>query len=127
MDAFFKILNSYMDIVKENNDKLINIMADNYTYIDPEDIEPFQQFVVDYNRMKNEMDRPDGLRVDLRIYYHIGKISYMRPKFIELIETRFKFKYQQLKDMQTVEPRFSNKVRSRLDNMKESIQNKITN
>jgi len=42
MDAFFKISNSYMDTVKENNGKLIEIMADNYTYIDPEDIEPFQ-------------------------------------------------------------------------------------
>jgi len=124
MDAFFKISNSYMDIVKENNDKLINIMAYNYTYIDPEDIEPFQQFVVDYNRMKNEMDRPDGLRVDLRIYYHIGEISYMRPKFIELIKERFEIKYQQLQEMQSVEPLFPNKVRQLLINAKESIQNK---
>jgi len=124
MDAFFKISNSYMDIVKENNDKLINIMADNYTYIDPEDIEPFQQFVVDYNRMKNEMDRPDGLRVDLRIYHHIGEISYMRPKFIELIKERFEIKYQQLQEMQSVEPLFPNKVRQLLINAKESIQNK---
>ncbi len=126
MDAFFKISNSYMDIVKENNDKLIEIMADNYTYIDPEDIEPFQQFVVDYNRMKNEIDRPDGLHVHLRINQHVGKISFMRPKFIKLIEERFKFKYQQLKDMQTVEPRFTNKVRHLLINVKRSIQNKIT-
>jgi len=126
MDAFFKISNSYMDIVKENNDKLIGIMADNYTYIDPEDIEPFQQFVVDYNRMKNEIDRPDGLHVNLRIIQHIGKISFMRPKFIKMIEERYKFKYQQLKDMQTVEPRFAHKVWRLLINVKESIQNKIT-
>lgn len=125
MDAFFKISNSYMDIVKENNDELIRIMADNYTYIDPKDIESFQQFVVDYNRMKNEIDRPDGLHVHLKINQHVGKISFMRPNFIGMIEKRFKFKYQQLKDMQTVEPRFTNKVRRLLINMKESIQNKI--
>jgi len=48
----------------------------------------------------------------------------MRPKFIKMIEERYKFKYQQLKDMQTVEPRFTNKVRRQLNNMKESIQKK---
>jgi len=126
MDVFFKISNSYMDIVKENNDKLIEIMADNYTYIDPEDIEPFQQFVVDYNRMKNEIDRPDGLHLDLSITLHIGEISFMRPKFIKMMEERYKFKYKQLKDMQTVEPRFKHKVRYLLINVKKSIQNKMT-
>ena len=49
----------------------------------------------------------------------------MRPKFIELIEERFKFKYKQLKDMQTDEPHFTNKVRRQLNKMKESIQNRI--
>lgn len=127
MDDFFKISNSYMDIVKENNDKLIEIMADNYTYLDPEDIESFQQFVVDYNRMKNEIDRPDGAQVHFRTYQHIGKISLMRPKFIKIIEERYKFKYQQLKDMQAGEPRFTDKVRRLLINIKEYIQDKTIN
>ena len=71
--------------------------------------------------MKNEIDRPDGLKVHFRIRQHIGEISFMRPKFIKMIEERYKFKYQRLKDMQTVEPRFSNKVRHLLNNMTELI------
>ena len=31
VDDFFKVVNDYMTIVKENNDKLVRVLNDNYT------------------------------------------------------------------------------------------------
>jgi len=43
--ATLQIANHYVNIVRENNSKIIDILRENYAYIDPEDTEIFQQFI----------------------------------------------------------------------------------
>ena len=101
LDAFFKISNDFMEVVKENNYKIIELLANKYTYIDIDDIDDFRDFSVDYIRMKIEINRIDKLKVPYRIYKRIGEISYMRPKFIKRVNKKFHLKYDEMEEMQT--------------------------
>ena len=67
----------------------IEILKSNYSYIDPEDVDIFQQFVVDYNRLKTERDESGRLKTPLEIYQHVGEISFMRPEFIKRVSAKF--------------------------------------
>jgi hypothetical protein len=99
VNDFFKIANDYMRIVKENNNKLVQVLNDNYMYIDPDDIEHFKKFIIDYYRMKNEMDRPDDIKLPSRIVLKFEKISYMRPAFISRVREKFNRKSLELKSL----------------------------
>lgn len=50
------IANEYIDIVKNNNEKILEILRNNYSFIDSDDVEVFQTFINDYVRMKTEVE-----------------------------------------------------------------------
>ncbi len=83
------IANAYVDLATQNNEKIIEILKSNYSYIDPEDVDIFQQFVVDYNRLKTERDESGTLKTPLEIYHHVGEISFMRPDFLKRVSEKF--------------------------------------
>jgi hypothetical protein len=83
------LANAYVGLVTQNNEKIIEILKSNYSYIDPEDIDIFQQFVVDYNRLKTERDESGRLQTPLEIYQHVGEISFMRTEFIKQVSAKF--------------------------------------
>ena len=83
------IANTYVGLATQNNEKIIEILKSNYSYIDPEDVDIFQQFVVDYNRLKTERDESGRLKTPLEIYQHVGEISFMRPEFIKRVSAKF--------------------------------------
>ena len=92
--------NEYIELVKKNNDKIISILTDNYAFIDPDDVDVFQQFVVDYTRLKTEISGTGKRTVPLRIYRRVGDISFMRPAFIERVRSKFNQKRNELKAYQ---------------------------
>lgn len=90
------IANKYIHLVTENNDKIIDILNKNYAFIDPDDSDVFQRFVVDYTRLKIERDESGKLMTPLEIYMHVGEISFMRPEFTERVKGKFHSKNMDL-------------------------------
>lgn len=90
------IANIYIEMVTKNNESILEILRNNYAYIDPEDVEVFRQLVVDYTRLKTEVGKSGRLTTPLRIYEHIGSISFMRPEFIKKVKEKFNAKKREL-------------------------------
>jgi len=93
------IANKYVDVVKNNNEKIVEILLHNYSFIDSDDVEVFQQFMIDYTRMKTEVGKEGTLQTPFEIYLRIGDISFMRPEFIEKVKSKFYLKKQQLNEL----------------------------
>jgi hypothetical protein len=91
-----EIANAYIRIVTKNNESILEVLRNNYAYIDPEDVEVFRQLVVDYTRLKTEVDEYGRLNTPLRIYKHVGNISFMRPEFINRVKEKFNAKKKKL-------------------------------
>lgn len=90
------IANKYIKMVTENNEKILEIIKNNYAYIDSDDVEVLSKFIVDYIRLKTETDDFGRLNTPLQIYEHIGSISFMRPEFITHIKEKFNTKKKEL-------------------------------
>ena len=98
--ATLEIANYYVGIVRDNNSKIMDILRENYAYIDPEDTEVFQQFIVDHLRMEREFKVEQPLETPFEIYFKVGEISYARKEFIELVKKRFAEKNKVIKSIQ---------------------------
>jgi hypothetical protein len=83
----------------QNNERILDVLRNNYSYIDPDDVEVFRQLVVDYTRLKTEVDESGRLNTPLEIYEHIGEISFMRTEFIARIEEKFNSKKKELEPL----------------------------
>jgi hypothetical protein len=92
--------NKYIALVRSNNDKIADIISSNYSYIDENDIDIFKQFILDYTRLKTEMNINGEVTTPLRIYMHIEEISYMRPQFIGRVMQKFNSKIGELRRYQ---------------------------
>ena len=99
-NATLQIANHYVGIVRDNNSKIMDILRENYAYIDPEDTEVFQQFIVDHLRMEREFKTEEPLETPLEIYLKVGEISYSRKEFMELVKKRFAQKNEAIKSIQ---------------------------
>jgi len=93
------IANAYVNLSTQNNEKIIEILRDNYSFIDPEDVDLFQQFVIDYTRLKTELDDSGKLKTPLEIYERVGEISFMRPDFIERVKAKFNSKKKEMEKL----------------------------
>lgn len=90
------IANAYIRLVTQNNEKILEVLRNNYSYIDADDVEIFRQLVVDYTRLKTELDESGRLNTPLKIYKHLGNISFMRPEFIKRVKEKFDSKKREL-------------------------------
>lgn len=100
IDATIQIANHYVGIVRGNNSKIMDILRENYAYIDPEDTEVFQQFVVDHLRMEREFKEGQPLETPHEIYFKVGEIPLSRKEFIEVVKKKFTEKNIALKSVQ---------------------------
>ena len=98
--ATLDIANHYVRLVRDNNCKVVDLLRDNYAYIDPEDTEVFQQFIIDYLRMDREIKTGAPLEIPMKIYFKVGEISYSRNEFMELVKRRFVEKNRDIKSTQ---------------------------
>jgi hypothetical protein len=94
------LANRYIAVVTDNNEKVIDKISNNYSYIDTDDTEIFQQFIVDYTRFKTEVSEEGITATPFRIYMRLGSISFMRPQFIERVRQKFHTKVRELRGYQ---------------------------
>jgi hypothetical protein len=93
------IANQYIERVVQNNERILEILINNYSLIEPSDTEIFAQFIIDYTRYKTEIDKAGRLETPFRIYEQLGDISFMRPEFIEAVDRQFKEKKAKLEKL----------------------------
>jgi hypothetical protein len=91
-----EIANKYIKLVEENNKKIKKILDDNYSFIDPDDIELLLLFYENYVRLETEIDEKGVLKTPFRIYKDVGDISFLRPDIIEKIKDKFITKKSEL-------------------------------
>jgi len=83
------IRNLYAEEVEENNKKIKEILDNNYPYIDRDDISDFAKFSEHHIRLQKERDQNGRLKTPLRVYRHVGDISYLRPEFANRVKKKF--------------------------------------
>ena len=79
----------YIDIVKENNLKIMEILRNNYDLIALDDISVIQEFVVDCIRMNKEVETERLKEIPYEVFMYVGNNSYSKPEFLALIKARF--------------------------------------
>lgn len=95
--ATIDLSNEYAREVVKNNKAIVDILQNNYAFIDTDDISIIQEFVVDALRMNKEIQEDRLKEIPTDIYYSLGEISYSRPEFLEGIKRKFLEKQEILK------------------------------
>lgn len=91
--------NEYIEFVTANNKKMQDILTTHSSLMDPEDIDVFLMFFEHKTRHEIEFS-PDGkLETPMRIYSHMGEVSFLRPEVIDTIKTKFKNKKTHLEQL----------------------------
>ncbi len=90
-----ELSNEYISHVVKNNEEIIKILQENFSYIDADDIEIIRQFIVDTIRMNKEVREERLKKIPYEVYKSVGNISYSRPEFLTRIEEKF-FKKQSI-------------------------------
>lgn len=93
------IANAYIALVTKNNESILEVLRNNYAYIDPDDIDVIRQLIVDYTRLKTERDEAGTLKTPIEIYKYVGEISFMQPQFIERIKEKFNSKKKKMDEL----------------------------
>jgi hypothetical protein len=93
------IANRYIQELNLNNTKIKEILDNNYSQIDPDDIDIFMLFVEHFLRYKKEIEDQGKLTTPISIYERIGDISFLRPEFIERVKLKFKQKKSALDNL----------------------------
>lgn len=88
-EATIELANEYVSQVVTNNVMIVELIKDNYAFIDTEDIQILMEFVVDFTRMNKEVKEERLKKIPLEVYYNLGEISYSRPEFISSIKNKF--------------------------------------
>jgi len=92
----------YLEMLRTNNEEIFSIIKKGFHHIDPEDIEIYQQFVIDFMRFKIECRDNGKIDIPLRVYLNIKQkddkkvISWIRPNFIEQNYNKFIQKKEEL-------------------------------
>ncbi len=89
-----------MSVAVENNDKILDLLKNNYQFIETGDVIIFQEFITDYVRFKKEINEDGNIKTPLRIYIRIGSISFMKPEFIKCVAKKFNLLNQEIKKYQ---------------------------
>ncbi len=93
------IANKYIAIVENNNLRVKEILDNNYSLIDPDDIELFLLFYEDHIRLITERDEEGRIKTPVRIYQQIGHVTFLRPEVIERVKKKFLNKKKDLGDL----------------------------
>lgn len=84
----------------ENDAKMMDILAENYCYCDPEDMEVFNEFVSQCLRHKTEYGKDGQLKIDERLQKEIGNdIPFCHPEMIDRVRDKFTAKHKRLREL----------------------------
>jgi hypothetical protein len=67
----------------------MELLRDNYSFIDVDDTIIFNEFIVDVLRMNKEVEGERFKKMPFEIYKALGDISYSRPEFLKRIKVSF--------------------------------------
>ena len=95
--AIIKDANAYADMINENNQEVMQVLKKGWHLIDPEDVEAFSRFQVDYFR-HTRLEKEDRLTVEIT-YEHLGDIYVVSEEMTQLAEKRFRQKSDRLKQL----------------------------
>lgn len=91
--------NAYIERVLKNNDCVMAVLEANWHLVDPDDMDTFSRFQVDYTRFVVEVKPGNQSKVPLSIVMKLGPISYMRPEFISRVNSSFQEKQTELENL----------------------------
>lgn len=94
-DVTINLKNEYSAEVKVNNEKIKGIMDAHFSECEPADAQIFLTFYEHYVRFKIEFDSEGKLRTPMRVYQHLGNVSFMRPEVIKHIKSRCESKQKE--------------------------------
>lgn len=83
--------NRYTDMVTANSKTMVELLRNQSAYIDPDDAEVFQLFVIEYLRYEVEFG-PNKSSIPWRMVDHLGAVFFMRPDFATRVNEKFKAK-----------------------------------
>ena len=89
--AFIEEANSYLtQEVQENNQRIMDVLQENWHLIDPDDIEDFSTFQLDMSRLRRTGEK--SLMISIILDQHLGPIYYTRPQMIQRVKNKFESK-----------------------------------
>lgn len=86
--ALLEEANSYIQEVKENNQRIIEILQEHWHLIELDDLELFSTFHVDMSRLKRTQEEQASLTSSTTDDY-LGPIFHMRQEMMERVSNRF--------------------------------------
>ncbi len=99
IDATINVNNEYFALVNANNKRMVEIITNHYSLIEPDDAETFALFLTDRLRHETEFNESGKLKLPLEVYGHLGDTYSLRPELVELIDRRFKQKKAELEEI----------------------------
>lgn len=97
-----ELRNTYIAEVEKISENMKEILNNNYTYIDQDDIGTFTLFYEHYIRRKTELDSGKKLKPPITPYQEVGNISFLRPEFINRVKDKFIQKKEELEKLSGV-------------------------
>ncbi len=96
IDETIQVSNQYIQMVVENNEKIMAILDSNIHLATIDDVGNITAFVRDYYRLKVETtttmrnaERKEEPHLPLQVVLELPRISFLDPKFIAFIERRY--------------------------------------
>lgn len=83
------VANAYITKVEQNSNRMMEILNDNYSYIDVDDISLFQIFYEHKVRIETEREQNGRLKLPIPIYNKMGNISFLKPEVMDCIKKKF--------------------------------------
>jgi hypothetical protein len=81
--------NEYFALTRSNNKRMVEILTNYYSLIEPEDSETFAEFLTHYLRRETEFDESGSWKLPLELHQHVGDIYSLAPEFGKLVDRRF--------------------------------------
>lgn len=95
-----EVMNDYASLVRQNNAPIMQILRENWSLIDPEDVETFSHFQVTVMRQETEYSPERVLRLPGGMADRLGGgIPYLDPGFKQQVENKFHAKRRRLEQL----------------------------
>lgn len=88
VDKTIGVSNEYVAVAKYNSTRALDILNENYAFIDLDDIDIFNLFFEHYIRSITEFSEK-GLKIPLNVYEQMGDISFLRNECIDRIKEKY--------------------------------------
>ena len=87
-----ELMNSYIAELTRTNARIAKVIEDNWSLMDPEDMDLFADFLLECKRVEVEGEAGKSKTLPYEIRRQVGGISYFTGEFLSRIESRWKSK-----------------------------------